>query len=71
MKAQVARSKTRLPIHLRIKVEVEVVERLLRIAESGLFAPPLEQAIGAARELVRDQTRDQIDGRHGFGLGLM
>jgi hypothetical protein len=26
-------------IHLRIEVEVEVVERLLRIAEGGLFAP--------------------------------
>jgi len=29
-----------------------------------------EQALAAAREFVADQTRDQIDRRHGFGLCL-
>ena len=43
-------------IHLRIEVEVEVVERLLRIAEGGLFAPPLQQAVAAPRQLVGDQA---------------
>jgi hypothetical protein len=58
------------PIHLRIEGEVEVVQRLVRIAERGLFAPPVEQSLAAPRQLVGDQTRDQIDRRHGFGLGL-
>ena len=35
-----------------------------------MLAPPLEQAVRAAGELIGDQTRDQVDGRHGFGLGL-
>ena len=57
-------------IHLRVEGEVEVVERLVGIAEAGLFAAPFEQAVGAARELVGDQHGEQVDGRHGFGLRL-
>ena len=57
-------------IHLRIEVEVEVVERLLRIAEGGLFAPALQQSVAAPGQFVGDQARDQIDRRHGFGLRL-
>jgi len=57
-------------IHLRIEVEVEVIERLMRIAEGGLLAPSFQQAVATPRELVGDQARDQIDRRHGFGLGL-
>jgi hypothetical protein len=33
-----------------------------------LFAPPLQQTVTAPGQLVADQTRDQIDRRHGFGL---
>ena len=57
-------------IHLRIEGEVEVVQRLVRIAEGGLFAPALQQPVAAPGEFVGDQTRDQIDRRHGFGLRL-
>jgi hypothetical protein len=57
-------------IHFRIEGEVEVVQGLVWIAEAGLLAPAFQQSIAAACEFVRDQTRDQIDGRHGFGLGL-
>src|SRR5215471_2770831 len=57
-------------IHLRIEAEIEVVEGLQRVAESGLFAPPLQESITAPGQLVGDQARDQINRRHGFGLGL-
>jgi hypothetical protein len=49
-------------IHLFVEVEIEVVEGLERIAELGLLASPLQQAFGAAREFVGDQTGDQILG---------
>jgi hypothetical protein len=57
-------------IHLGIEGEVEVVERPVGIAEAGLFAAALQQPVPTACEFVRDQARDQIDGSHGFGLGL-
>ena len=44
-------------IHLLVEVEVEVVERLVRIAEARLFLPPLQQTVAATREFVGDQTR--------------
>jgi len=43
MKAPVARSKTKTAIHLGIEAEVEVVERPVGIAESGLFATAFQQ----------------------------
>ena len=43
----------------------------MRVAKGGLFAPAFQQAVAAPGEFVGDQTRDQIDGRHGFGLRLM
>ena len=57
-------------IHFRIEAEVEVVERAFGIAESGLFAAAVQQPVGAACQFVGNQTRDQIDGRHRFGLRL-
>jgi hypothetical protein len=42
----------------------------MRIAEGGLFPPSLEQSLAAPVQLVGDQARDQINGRHGLGLGL-
>ena len=59
------------PVDLRVEAEVEVIESLVGIPESGLLAPPFEQAIGAAGEFIGDQARDQVDRRHGFGLSLM
>lgn len=58
-------------IHLRVEVEVEIVEGFLRIAKLSLFAPAVQQSLAAAVEFVRDQAGDQIDGGHGFGLSLM
>jgi len=43
-------------IHLFVEVEVEVVEGLLRVAELGLLFPPLQQALAAASQFVRDQA---------------
>ena len=57
-------------IHLFVEVEIEVVEGPERVAELGLFAPAFQHAIGAAGEFVGDQAGDQIQGSHGFGLGL-
>src|ERR1700687_3548594 len=70
IKAQVARSKTKLRFIFGLKLKSEVVERLLWIAEAGLFAPPFQQAVAAPAQLVGNQARDQIDRRHGLGLGL-
>ena len=36
----------------------------------GLFAAALQQPVGAASQFIGDQTRDQIDGSHRFGLSL-
>lgn len=58
-------------VHLGVEGEVEVVQRLVGIAEAGLFAASFQQTVGAAGEFVRDQAGEQIDGRHGFGLRLM
>src|SRR4029434_365688 len=58
-------------IHLGIEVEVEVVKRLLRIAEGCLLAPSLQQAVAAPGQFVGDQARDQIDRCHGLGLRLV
>src|SRR5215472_16646163 len=55
-------------VDLGIEGEIEIVQRLLRVAEGGLLAPPLQQALAATGELIGDQTRDQIEGGHGFGL---
>ena len=57
-------------IHFRIEGEVEVVERPVGIAEAGVFAAPFQQPVGAPREFVGDQSGEQVDGRHGFGLRL-
>jgi hypothetical protein len=48
-----------------------VVQGLLRIAEGGLLAPSLQQAVAAPGQFVGDQARDQIDRRHGLGLRLV
>ena len=57
-------------IHLGVEGEVEVVERLVGVAEAGLLAAAFQQAVGAAGEFVGDQSREQIDGSHRFGLRL-
>src|SRR5580658_5394501 len=57
-------------IHLRVETEVEIIQSSLRVAEGGLFTPSFQQTVTASGQLVRDQARDQIDGRHGFGLSL-
>jgi hypothetical protein len=58
-------------IHLFIEVEVEVVERSLRITELCLFASSFQQSITATSEFVGHQAGDEIDGSHGFRLGLV
>jgi hypothetical protein len=70
MKAQVARS-NQTAIDLGIEVEIELVEGFCGSRKPGEFAPPLQQSVGAARELVVDQACDQIDGCHGLCLRLV
>ena len=57
-------------IHLLVEIEIEMVEGLLRVAKPSLFVPPLQQSLAATVEFIGDQAGDQIDGRHGLGLGL-
>src|SRR3954463_15641762 len=47
-------------IHLRVEGEVEVVEGLVRIAEAGVFAAALQQAVGAARQLVGESNAAMV-----------
>src|ERR1035438_2507695 len=58
-------------IHFLIEVEVEVVERSLRITKLRLFSSPLEQPFAATSEFVGYQAGDEIDRRHRFRLGLV
>src|SRR5712692_5004035 len=57
-------------IHFGIESKVEVVERLIGVSKTSLLATALQQAVRAARQFVRDQAGDQIDGRHRLGLCL-
>src|SRR5262252_2204964 len=57
-------------IHFRIEAEIEVVQSLVGIAESGELASPFQEPVGAPRQLVRHERGEQVDGRHGFGLRL-
>src|SRR5262249_23138118 len=57
-------------IHLFVKVEIKIIESGLRVAKSSLLAPSFQQAVGATGKLIGDETGKQINGRHGFGLGL-
>jgi len=57
-------------VGLGIESKVEIVESLQRITESRLLSTPLQEPISATGQLVRDQARDQIDGRHWLSLGL-
>src|SRR5471030_1428861 len=70
MKAQAARSKTRLRFIFGLKLKSKWSSVFCWIAEGGLFAPPLQQPVAAPGQFVGDQARDEIDGRHGLGLGL-
>src|SRR3954447_16983812 len=51
-------------IHLRVEGEVEVVQSLVRITKSGLFAPAVQESLAAAGKLVAHQAGDQINRRH-------
>jgi hypothetical protein len=63
--------KDKTAIHLRVEAEIESIERPVGVAEAGLLAPALQQSVAAARQFVRDETREQIDRRHRLGLRLV
>jgi hypothetical protein len=48
-------------VHLLVEIEIEAIERAIRIAKAGLFVSTLEEAVLSAQELVRHEHRDQID----------
>jgi hypothetical protein len=43
----------------------------VRITKGSLLFSALQQAIAATIEFVGDQAREEIKGRHRFGLGLV
>jgi hypothetical protein len=47
-------------IHLLVEVEVEVVERLLRITKLRLLTSPLQQTLTSFGQLVGDRAGEQI-----------
>ena len=46
-------------------------ERAVGVTESGLLVPPGEQPVLAPLEFVVDERRDEVDGGHLLGLGLL
>src|SRR6476660_7277547 len=59
------------PVHLLVEVEIEVVERNLRIAKLRLFPAPFQQSVAATRQFIGYETGKEIDGGHRFRLGLL
>jgi hypothetical protein len=59
------------PIHLFVEVEVEAVERLVRVTKPSLLFSPLQQAIATTIQFVGDQAGEEVNRGHGFGLGLL
>jgi hypothetical protein len=57
-------------VHFLIEIKVEAVERAIGIAKARVAVAALGEPILATEELVGDQRRDQIDGRHCVGPGL-
>jgi hypothetical protein len=57
-------------VHLLVEVEIEVIESAVRLAEAGVLGTAVEQAVGAATELVGDEDGHQIDRGHVLGLRL-
>src|SRR5215831_12083393 len=58
-------------IHLLVEAEIKVVERRMLVTKAGLLTAALQQTVTASSQLIRDQGGKQIDGGHGFGLGLL
>ena len=57
-------------VHLPVEVEIEGVERAVRVAEAGLLQPTRDEPVLASQELIADERRDEIDRRLVFRLGL-
>ena len=57
-------------VHFLIEIKVKAVERAVGIAKARLGVAALEEPILATEELVGDERRDEIDGRHSVRLGL-
>ena len=54
-------------VHFLVEIEVEAVERPVRVAEASLFVSRLEEPILAALHLVGDKRRDEVKWRELFG----
>jgi hypothetical protein len=52
-------------IHLPVEIEIEVIQRPLRIAKLCLFPPSLQQLFAATSQFIGDQTGEEIDGAIG------
>src|SRR5271167_72680 len=57
-------------VHLRIELEVEVIELLVCVTELRLLVASFQEPLAAAGKFVRDQDGDQVNGRHVFRLRL-
>ncbi len=57
-------------VHLGVKLEVEVIQLLVGVAELRLLVAPLQKSCAATGKFVRDQRGDQVDRGHVIGLCL-
>src|SRR5205814_6303711 len=54
------------PIHFLVEVEIEVVERYLRIAKLCLFPAPFQESVATTSQFIGYQTGKEVDGGHRF-----
>jgi hypothetical protein len=71
MKAAVARSNTRLRFIFGLKVKSKLSSVLCGSRKAACFRRRSSRRSLRPVQLVCDQTRDQINRRHGLGLGLV
>ena len=67
-KRAVASSCSQGPIHLLVKVEIEAVERSIRIAEARLFVASVKESVLSSLQFVTHEHGDEIERGQPVGL---
>ena len=57
-------------VHLLVEIEIEGIERAIRIAETRLLVPALEEPVLPTEQLVGHEHRHEIDRCKLFRLGV-
>ena len=57
-------------VHLLVEVEIEVVERLVRVTEARLLDPALDEPVRSALNLVGEERGEEVERREPARLGF-